>query len=296
MLLNALLRSYLAVGCYGPAEQLRSKAQLPPASQQSNGQLCRYLFYLGRIKAVTLAYSEAKDCLQQAERKAPPASAAAGGGAARGFRLAVLRWLTVTRLLLGEIPDRSTFSAEGPGAAAALAPYAELTQAVRLGDLGAFAAVSARHAARFGADGTLHLVGRLRSSVLRAGLRRVSLAYSRISLADVAAKLELPSAADAEAVAAKAIADGAIEAVLDHAQGTLSCRGAADVYATAEPLAAFHARISFCLDTHNEAVQAMRYPDARPGAKGGAEAEEARRERVAAEASLAEMDEEEDEF
>ena len=33
-----------------------------------------------------------------------------------------------------------------------------------------------------------------------------------------------------------------------------------DVYATTEPMEAYHARISFCLKMHNEAVRAMRYP------------------------------------
>ena len=32
-----------------------------------------------------------------------------------------------------------------------------------------------------------------------------------------------------------------------------------DVYSTGEPQAAFHARIAFCLDLHNEAVKSMRY-------------------------------------
>lgn len=51
------------------AERLRAKAQRPEASSRSMQQQCRYLFYLGRIRAVQLEYSEAKDCLQQAARK-----------------------------------------------------------------------------------------------------------------------------------------------------------------------------------------------------------------------------------
>ena len=38
---------------------------------------------------------------------------------------------------------------------------------------------------QFRADRTHNLIVRLRHSVIRAGLRRISLAYSRISLADV---------------------------------------------------------------------------------------------------------------
>ena len=46
---------------------------------------------------------------------------------------------------------------------------------------------------------------RLRHNVIRAGLRRISLAYSRISLADVAAKLGLANVEDTECIVAKAI-------------------------------------------------------------------------------------------
>ena len=55
-------------GCGGQAEKLRSKAQRPEVSR-STQQLCRYLYYLGRIRAIQLDYTEAKDCLQQAARK-----------------------------------------------------------------------------------------------------------------------------------------------------------------------------------------------------------------------------------
>lgn len=50
------------------AERLRAKAQRPDTSR-SMQQACRYLYYLGRIRAVQQEYSEAKDCLQQAARK-----------------------------------------------------------------------------------------------------------------------------------------------------------------------------------------------------------------------------------
>ena len=39
----------------------------------------------------------------------------------------------------------------------------------------------------------------------------------------------------------------------------LPCPQVTDIYSTGEPQAAFHARIAFCLDLHNEAVKAMRY-------------------------------------
>lgn len=55
------------------------------------------------------------------------------------------------------------------------------------------------------------LILRLRHNVIKTGLRAIALSYSRISLADVAAKLTLGSREDAEFIVAKAIRDGVIE-------------------------------------------------------------------------------------
>lgn len=53
----------------------------------------------------------------------------------------------------------------------------------------------------------------------------------------------------------QAIKDGVIDAFLDHAHGALVSKETTDVYSTSEPQQAFHKRISFCLDVHNEAVK-----------------------------------------
>lgn len=54
-------------------------------------------------------------------------------------------------------------------------------------------------------DRVSNLVVRLRQNVLRAGLARMGAAYSRISLSDVAARLGVGSAADAESIVAKVV-------------------------------------------------------------------------------------------
>ena len=170
---------------------------------------------------------------------------------ALGFRVTVTKWLSLVRLLLGEVPEHSEFTA--PGLAEPLAAYFSIAQAVRSGDLTAFRhgacpqsiAVSTREqaekimthnlpvsasayccsnlpmtppqesvllsrpvasamvpgtmckcrevaekdAAEFTSDKTRNLIVRLQFNVIRAGLRRINLAYSRISLADVATRL-----------------------------------------------------------------------------------------------------------
>ena len=51
-----------------------------------------------------------------------------------------------------------------------------------------------------------------------------------------------------------------LDATIDHASGVLISKEQGDVYATLEPGAAFHKRITFCLNLHNDAVKAMSYP------------------------------------
>lgn len=54
-------------------------------------------------------------------------------------------------------------------------------------------------------DKNLTLIRRLGHNVIKIGLRKISISYSRISLADVAEKLQLGSARAAEYICARAI-------------------------------------------------------------------------------------------
>lgn len=58
-------------------------------------------------------------------------------------------------------------------------------------------------------DGLYTMILRLNQIVIRIGLRRISSAYSNISLDDTAAKLNIPKE-DVEFVVAKALRDGII--------------------------------------------------------------------------------------
>ncbi|VAI20584.1 unnamed protein product [Triticum turgidum subsp. durum] len=281
-LLNLLLRNYLHYNLYDQAEKLRSKA--PRFEAHSNQQFCRYLFYLGKIRTIQLEYTDAKESLLQAARKAPTA--------ARGFRIQCNKWAILVRLLLGEIPERTVFMQKGMKAA--LTPYFELTNAVRVGDLEVFRAVAEKFGSIFSADRTSNLIVRLRHNVIRTGLRNISISYSRISLADIAKKLRLDTktaVADAESIVAKAIRDGAIDATIDHANGWVVSKETGDVYSTNEPQAAFNSRIAFCLNMHNEAVKALRFP---PNSHKEKESAEKRRERLQQEEELAKHMAEED--
>ncbi|XP_010788855.1 26S proteasome non-ATPase regulatory subunit 3 isoform X3 [Notothenia coriiceps] len=82
-------------------------------------------------------------------------------------------------------------------------PYFLLTQAVRMGNLAKFNQVLEEFGEKFQTDGTYTLIIRLRHNVIKTGVRMISLSYSRISLADIAQKLQLDSPEDAEFIVAK---------------------------------------------------------------------------------------------
>ena len=240
-----LLRNYLSTSHISQADLLVSHTQFPAAA--SNNQIARYLYYLGRIRAIQLSYTEAHGHLTGATRKSPTSASAAG------FYQASTKLLIVVELLMGDIPDRAVF--RQPSLERALQPYFLLVQSVRVGDLESFLDTVHTHSSTFRRDGTYTLILRLRQNVIKTGSRMMSLAYSRISLRDICLRLNLDSEESAEYIVAKAIRDGVIEATLDHEKGYMKSKDPGDIYATREPGEAFHDRIRACLGLHDESVK-----------------------------------------
>ncbi|CAB3377753.1 Hypothetical predicted protein [Cloeon dipterum] len=282
VLINSLLRNYLHYHLYDQADKLVSKSVFPELA--SNNEWARHFYYLGRIKAIQLEYSAAHKHLLQAIRKAPQHTAV-------GFKQTVQKLAVVVELLLGDIPERQIF--RHSSMRRALIPYFQLTQAVRLGDLQRFEDVLKNYGTLFQKDHTYTLILRLRHNVIKTAVRAIGLSYSRISLVDITKKLLLDSPEEAEFIIAKAIRDGVIEASLDHEKGYMRSKETSDVYCTREPQLAFHERIAFCLNIHNQSVKAMRYP---PKAYNkDLESAEERREREQQDMELAKEMAEEDE-
>jgi len=248
-ILNCLLRNYLNYNLIDQAEKLSSKSSLPEMA--SNNEWARYLYYTGRIKAIQLKYTEARKTLVTALRKAPQSTAL-------GFRQAVTKLLVVVELLLGEIPEREMFKSRDMSKA--LFPYFELTKAVRTGELHAFNETLNKYRSNFESDSNYTLVLRARHNVIKAGVRRMAKSYSKNTLTDVAAKLELDTPEDAEFIVAKSIRDGVIEASINHSEGYLKTKDVCNVYQTTEPQKAFHSRIEFCMNISKNSVMAMRFP------------------------------------
>lgn len=281
--MTLLLRNYLSTSHISQADLLISHNPFPVAA--SNNQIARYLFYLGRIRAIQLQYTEAHSHLIGATRKSPASPVA------RGFYQASNKLLVVVELLMGDIPDRAVF--RQPALERAMHPYLLLSQAVSVADLDGFLNIVNTYSETFRKDGTYTLILRLRQNVIKTGIRMMSLSYSRISLRDICLRLGLDSEESAEYIVAKAIRDGVIEATLDHEHGFMKSKEVGDIYATREPGEAFHERIRACLALHDESVKAMRFPmnQHRLELKSAQEARERERE-LAKEIQEGDMDDE----
>ncbi|GMF22216.1 unnamed protein product [Phytophthora lilii] len=285
-LINLLLRNYLKENLYEQAYKFVSKTTFPESV--SNNQFVRYLYYVGKIQAVQLEYTESYTKLMQSIRKAP-------ANTAFGFRRTVYKLAIIVQLLMGEVPERNVFNQDE--LRKALAPYLQLTN-VRILDTCCIESGNnnigeSYHGLSLTADFPCALLS-LRHNVIKTGLRKISTSYSRILFTDICEKLALENAQNAEFVCAKAIRDGVIDAVIDHENGWLQLKETVNVYTTNDPQTAFQRRITFCLDVHNEAVKAMRYP---PDAyKKDLESAEERLEREKQEEELAkEIEDEMDE-
>eukprot|EP00080_Pristionchus_pacificus_P016005 PDM76025.1 rpn-3 [Pristionchus pacificus] len=292
-LIYTLLRVYLVGRQYPSAAKLVSKVSFPEGA--SNNDLARFLYYQGRIKAMQLDYPAASGYFLQAMRKAPQE-------AAIGFKQNTQKWVVVVGLLQGEIPERGIFRM--PIYRKCLVPYLELCQAVRLGDLVKFNGVLQKYGQSvFEKDETLTLIVRLRQNVIKTAVRQISLAYSRISISDICKKLQLASDIETEYMVAKAISDGSIEASVTCGEPASKESGlrfmqsseTADIYRTAEPQTHFDSRIRYCLELHNQAVKALRFP---PKTAEEIETIEQQREREQQELEFAKgmADEDDDDF
>lgn len=269
LVLNQLLACCVAGSQYDQAERIIANCVVRQPYRSTN-QAARFFYYVGLVRAMRLNYTDANGCLQQALRKAPER--------ALGFRIAATKLSLVVQLLLGEIPSRSEFLQ--PAMKELLAPYLQLTSCVRFGNLSRFVSILQQHKETFEHDRTYSLIVRVRQHVIRTGLRRICQSYSRISIADVCAKLSLENPEDAEYMIAKAIRDGVIDATIDHEAGHVNTSEMVDVYTTVEPLQAFQRRTDFLNSMHDAAKRAMRYavdPELEMRRK---KAEEAEREEV----------------
>lgn len=253
MLITLLMRTLISTNRINMAANLVSKTSFPE-SHASNSLAARYYYYMARISAIELDYGLALEQITAAIRKVPQTPAAIG------FIQTAQKLSVLIELLTGDIPQRRAFgSKEQPQLVGPLKPYLGLAKAVREGDIQHFQRTLADHEGSLKKDGNLTLARRLRQNVIKTGIRRISLTYSKIPLKDVCIKLNLDSEESAEYITAKAIRDGVIDAQINHQHGYMQSLDLNDVYSTEEPQIAFQDRIQFCMSLHDDNIKSLRY-------------------------------------
>lgn len=250
LIITLLLRDYILTNDINQAYNLVEKTEFP--NEATNSVVARYYYYLARIQAIQLDYSSANECAITAIRKCPQTKSALG------FLQSSTKLHIIIQLLTGEIPELSNF--RNADLEQSLIAYAAVTKAVRLGDLKIFNDSLEQFKEVLKKDKNYNLVLRLRQNVIKTGIRIISLTYKRISLKDICIKLQLENELSAEYIVSKAIADGVVDASIDHANGCMQSREVLDVYSTASPQAELDRRIKFTLQLNNESVKAMNYP------------------------------------
>jgi 26S proteasome regulatory subunit N3 len=102
----------------------------------------------------------------------------------------------IVELLMGEIPHRSLFA--NKDFQKHLVPYLQIVNCVKQGEMEKFRALLKNNAKVFTADKNMALVHRLKHTVIKFGLKKINIAYSRISLKDIQDKLGLESVEETE--------------------------------------------------------------------------------------------------
>ncbi|CEP60753.1 proteasome regulatory particle lid subunit RPN3 LALA0_S01e18162g [Lachancea lanzarotensis] len=252
-LITFILRSFLQTGEVDTAADFISKVEFPGSNDVSSPLEARYYYYLSKLNAIQLDYSTANDYVIAAIRKAPSTKKSLG------FLQQANKLHCVIELLMGDIPELSFFKQKNMERS--LLPYYHLSKAVKLGDLNKFTSAISAYKRELLNDGNYQLCVRLRSSVIKTGIRIISLTYKKISLKDICLKLRLDSEQTVEYMVSRAIRDGVIEAKINHEHGFIESSELLNVYATEQPQQLFDERIKFVNELHDECVKAMRYPD-----------------------------------
>ena len=112
----------------------------------------------------------------------------------------------------------------------------------------------------FMSDKNYNLILRLKHTVLKFGLKKLNISYSKISISDIQKKLGLESVEECEQIVAKAIRDGVIDATINHDEKFMQSKQVNDVYEGNQPQLALQKRIKFCMELHKDAIVALEYP------------------------------------
>lgn len=252
-LINCIIRYYLNNNAVEQARSFLSKIKYQ--ENISTNEDSRYFYYVGRIEAIQMNYSDAYKHLNNSFRKAPEKCAF-------GFKNVVTKLIIIVQLLMGDIPTvKGIMSLIQNREFMTFKPYLDLIKAVKNGNLEEFRKVLNTYEKDLIKDGNLTLAQRIRHVVIKAGLRKINLSYSRISIKDIVEKLKLENEKEAEFIIAKAIRDGVFLAKINHDEGYVQSMEIKDIYSTFQPQKSYQSRIAFLNKIYNDCQQAMKYSE-----------------------------------
>ena len=128
----------------------------------------KYCFYSGIVCLVNGEYGRALAAFNEADIL----------NKSRGLELKIKKYTIVSKLLLSDFSIFYPYMDE-------LRPYFSLIGSIRRADLCTFNEVLETHRAEFFSLNLFYVVRRLLSNLLQEGLRKISICYSRISVADI---------------------------------------------------------------------------------------------------------------
>jgi len=120
----------------------------------------------------------------------------------------------------------------------------------------------------------LVLINRLHQNVIRSGLKKINLSYSRVSFEDIRVKLNLGKEVDIGLIVAKAIKDKVLSGRIDLKGGILDITENKDLYSTNQPQMNYQKRINYCLNLHDSACKALMYPADKENRENNAEGDD----------------------
>ncbi|KAI4293159.1 26S proteasome regulatory subunit N3 [Pancytospora philotis] len=191
VLTNSILDYQINNGIYTKLPRAVGEAGAPLDPVEES----RYAFYLGIIDLVRGDYEAALDAFSRADIL----------NKSRAMELMLKKYFIVCKLLLSDYSIYYPYTEE-------LTPYFSLIGVVRRAEIGAFHSIIEQHREEFASLNLYFVVRRLLSNLLQEGLRRVSVCYSRISVADISRTLGV----DADYLLHSAISSKFIKGYVEH--------------------------------------------------------------------------------
>lgn len=178
-----ILRNLILSKQLKEAHQLLKNWMFPESIQYV--YFTKYLFYRGLFHGLVGQYQKAYLYMNDAFRKVPENQDRLTSGL-KSFILLIQKHLIVLNLHLNELPSIEMFT-EVPK----LRNYKELVKVVSQGQKDEFTKYIKDHKDEFGKDLVYPLLNKLKVVVLRNAVKKLSIAYTRISIPDALAKLEI---------------------------------------------------------------------------------------------------------